>query len=153
MPFSWLVLCVSMVILLMITTERFYPIRRPWAAVCAGAAVAILGVAGGEFIIPILIFVFGADIRTAGTASVLISIPVVLAGVTRHWLTGHYRSQSMLVYLVVPMVLGSAIGAMVGGYLAAWAPTDALRLVLAAILAASAIKLWSWRRYDPAPPQ
>ncbi len=107
-----------------------------------GAISSLLGVAGGEFLIPILIFVFGADIRTAGTASVLISIPIVLTGVGRHWLTGHYRSQSLLVYLVLPMAIGSGIGAMIGGYLAAWAPTDALRIVLAAILAISAIKLW-----------
>jgi uncharacterized membrane protein YfcA len=122
--------------------------RAP-AAVVAGLLVgtisSLLGVAGGEFIIPILIFIFGADIRTAGTASVLISIPVVLTGVARHWLTGHYRSQSMLVFLVLPMCIGSLAGAMVGGYLAAWAPTDALRLVLAAVLAISAIKLWSKR--------
>lgn len=120
--------------------------RTP-AAVVAGLLIgtisSLLGVAGGEFIIPILIFFFGADIRTAGTASALISIPVVLTGVIRHWLTGHYRSQSMLAYLVLPMSIGSLIGALIGGYLAAWAPTDALRLVLATILAASAIKLWS----------
>jgi uncharacterized membrane protein YfcA len=135
----------------MIASERLYPIRRPVAAACAGGAVAILGgligLGGaefrGEFIIPILIFVFGADIRTAGTASVLISLPVVLTGVARHWLTGHYRSQTMLVYLVLPMCIGSLIGATIGGYLAAWAPTDALRIILAAILAASAFKLWS----------
>jgi len=108
-----------------------------------GAISSLLGVAGGEFIIPILIFIFGADIRTAGTASVLISIPVVFTGVARHWLTGHYRSQSLLVYLVLPMAIGSGIGAMVGGYMAAWAPTAALRIVLAAILAVSAVKLWT----------
>ena len=68
------------------------------AGLLVGAISSLLGVAGGEFIIPILIFAFGADIRTAGTASVLISIPVVLTGVARHWLTGHYRSQSLLVY-------------------------------------------------------
>ena len=113
------------------------------AGLLVGAISSLLGVAGGEFIIPILIFVFGADIRTAGTASVLISIPVVLTGVTRHWLTGHYRSQSMLAYLVLPMCIGSLAGATIGGYLAGWVPTDALRLVLAAILAVSAIKLWS----------
>jgi uncharacterized protein len=117
------------------------------AAVCAGLLVgaisSLLGVAGGEFIIPILIFIFGADIKTAGTASVLISIPVVITGVTRHWLTGHYRSQSMLAYLVLPMAIGSGVGATIGGYLAAWAPTDALRIVVAAILAVSAVKLWS----------
>jgi uncharacterized membrane protein YfcA len=122
------------------------PWRMPAAVVAGllvGAISSLLGVAGGEFIIPILIFIFGADIKTAGTASVLISIPIVLTGVTRHWLTGHYRSQSMLTYLVLPMCIGSLLGAMVGGYLAAWVPTDALRLVLATILAASAIKLWS----------
>jgi uncharacterized protein len=116
------------------------------AGVLVGAISSMLGVAGGEFIIPILIFIFGADIRTAGTASVLISIPVVLAGVARHWLTGHYRSQSLLVYLVLPMAIGSGVGAMVGGYLAAWAPADALRIVLATILAISAAKLWTKER-------
>jgi uncharacterized membrane protein YfcA len=120
--------------------------RAP-AALVAGLLVgtfsSLLGVAGGEFIIPLLIFIFGADIKTAGTASVLISIPVVLTGVTRHWLTGHYRSQSMLAYLVLPMCIGSLVGALIGGYLAAWVPTDTLRRVLAAILALSAIKLWS----------
>src|SRR5262249_31125960 len=55
------------------------------AGLLVGTISSMLGVAGGEFIIPILIFVFGADIRTAGTASVLISLPVVLAGVVRHW--------------------------------------------------------------------
>ena len=113
------------------------------AGLLVGAISSLLGVAGGEFIIPILIFGFGADIRAAGTASVLISIPVVLTGVARHWLTGHYRSQSLLLYLVLPMATGSGVGAMIGGYLAGWAPTDALRMVLAAILAISAVKLWT----------
>jgi uncharacterized protein len=122
------------------------PLRPPLAIVAGlvvGTISSLLGVAGGEFIIPILIFIFGADIRTAGTASVLISIPIVFTGVARHWLTGHYRSHTMLAYLVLPMCIGSFVGAMIGGYLAAWAPTDALRLVLAAILAFSAVKLWT----------
>jgi uncharacterized membrane protein YfcA len=112
-----------------------------------GAISSLLGVAGGEFIIPILIFIFGADIRTAGTASVLVSIPVVLTGVSRHWLNQHYKSQSMLAYLVLPMAIGSGIGAMIGGYLAASAPTNALRLLLAVVLAISALKLWV-KQYD-----
>ena len=113
------------------------------AGLFVGAISSLLGVAGGEFIIPILLFVFGADIRTAGTASVLISIPVVLTGVMRHWLTGHYRSLSMFQNLILPMALGSLVGAVIGGYLAAWAPTDALRVTLAVILAVSAVKLWT----------
>ena len=111
------------------------------AGLIVGAVSSLLGVAGGELIIPILIFVFGADIKTAGTASILISIPIVLAGIARHVLTGHFRSRSMLGYLVLPMSVGSVLGALAGGYLAAWAPTDGLRIVLAAILALSAVKL------------
>ena len=113
------------------------------AGLLVGAISSLLGVAGGEFIIPILILIFGADIRTAGTASVLISIPIVLTGVARHALTGHYRSPSMFQNLILPMVLGSLVGAVIGGYLAALAPTDALRVLLAAILALSAVKLWT----------
>jgi uncharacterized protein len=43
-----------------------------------------LGVAGGELIIPTLVFAFGADIVTAGTASLAISLPIVAVGVARH---------------------------------------------------------------------
>jgi uncharacterized protein len=107
-----------------------------------GAISSLLGVAGGEFIIPSLVLVFGADITTAGTASVLISLPIVLAGVARHFLAGKFRSRSMLLYLVLPMTLGSVIGAAAGGRALAWVSQDALRIALAAILAASAWKLW-----------
>jgi uncharacterized membrane protein YfcA len=86
-------------------------------------------------------FIFGSDIKTAGTASVLISTPVVLTGIARHWLAGTYRSRSMLSFLVLPMSLGSAVGALLGGYLAAWTPTDTLKIILAVILALSAVKL------------
>jgi uncharacterized protein len=112
------------------------------AGLVVGAISSLLGVAGGEFMIPVLIFVFGADIKTAGTASVLISIPIVIAGVARHVLTGHFRSRSMLGFLVLPMSIGSIFGAVIGGYLSAWAPSDALRVTLGLILLLSAFKLW-----------
>jgi len=38
-----------------------------------GLVSSVLGVAGGELIVPTLVFGFGADIKTAGTASLLIS--------------------------------------------------------------------------------
>ena len=111
------------------------------AGLVVGAVSSLLGVAGGELIIPILMFIFGADIRSAGTASVLISTPVVLTGIARHWLAGTYRSRSMLTFLVLPMSVGSAAGALLGGYLAAWTPTDALKTILAIVLAVSSLKL------------
>lgn len=115
------------------------------SGLAVGAVSSLLGVAGGELIIPILIFIFGADIRTAGTASVLISTPIVITGIARHWLAGRFRSRSLFSNLVLPMSIGSAVGALAGGYLAIWVPTDALRIILAIILAVSAVKL-TWKR-------
>ncbi len=58
------------------------------AAVLFGLAIgmvsSLLGVAGGEVIIPTLIFAYGVDIKTAGTASLLVSLPTVLVGIARH---------------------------------------------------------------------
>lgn len=106
-----------------------------------GAASSLLGVAGGEFIIPVLIFIFGADIKTAGTLSLLISLPVVAIGVARHRLNGHYRSRDVMTYLVLPMSAGSIVGAITGGMLANSVPTNALKITLALILAWSTRKL------------
>jgi uncharacterized membrane protein YfcA len=112
-----------------------------FAGLIVGAISSLLGVAGGEFIIPTLIFLFGADIKTAGTASVLISTPLVLTGIVRHIIGGKFRSQTLLARLVIPMSAGSVVGAVMGGYAAEWAPTDLLKVILAAILAASSLKL------------
>ena len=113
------------------------------AGVVVGALSSLLGVAGGEFIIPTLVLMFGADIKTAGTASVLISIPIVLSGVIRHCLAGKFRSRTMLGYLVLPMSLGSIVGATVGGFVSVLVPSEGLRIILAGILVVSAYKLWN----------
>ena len=111
------------------------------AGLIVGAISSLLGVAGGEFLIPIMIFVFGADIKTAGTASVLISTPLVLTGVVRHIIEGKFRSKTMLAHLAIPMSAGSIAGAIIGGYGADWAPTVLLKGILAAILVVSSVKL------------
>lgn len=53
--------------------------------IVVGLVSSLLGVAGGELLIPALILVFGSDIKTAGSASILISLGVVLVGLWRHW--------------------------------------------------------------------
>ena len=53
----------------------------------------------------------------------------------------------MLTHLVLPMSIGSAVGVVAGGYMIARAPSDALRILLGVILAASAVKLM-WKRAD-----
>ena len=53
-----------------------------------GIVSSMLGVAGGELLIPALMFIFGADIRIAGTASLLISLPIVATGLWRYYRAG-----------------------------------------------------------------
>jgi len=106
-----------------------------------GLVSSLLGVAGGELIIPTLLFVFGMDIRTAGTASLLIAIPTVLVGVLRHYRGGAYRAKQTLATLVLPMAGGSVIGAIGGAALLPLVPVGSIKIALALVLVASAFKL------------
>jgi uncharacterized protein len=107
-----------------------------------GLVASLLGVAGGELIIPTLVFGFGLDIRSAGTASLLISLPAVALGVLRHARTGGYRDRAVLLGLGLPMAAGSALGALAGAALLPFVPTPTLKLLLGAILLAASVKLW-----------
>ncbi len=121
------------------------PVRLPVAlaiGLAIGAVSSLLGVAGGELIIPTLVFVFGADIKTAGTASVLVSLPTVGVGVWRYAVAGAFTTRSDLTTLVGPMGLGSIVGAMVGGFLVPYVPARVLKLILAVILIGSAVRIF-----------
>lgn len=119
--------------------------RAPAGAVAGigiGLVSSLLGVAGGELIIPTLIFGFGVDIRTAGTASLIISLPAVAVGVLRHARAGRYGSRAALVGIGAPMAAGSVLGAVAGAALLPFVPVGALKLILGAILLLSSVKLW-----------
>ena len=49
-----------------------------------GGISSLLGVAGGELIIPSLVLIFGVDIVIAGTASLIISIPTIITGLSKY---------------------------------------------------------------------
>jgi uncharacterized membrane protein YfcA len=106
-----------------------------------GMISSLLGVAGGEFIIPTMMLAFGADVRTAGTASLLISLPTVAVGVLRYQRQGSYRDPGLLAAVALPMALGSVAGVTVGAALLPYAPGEALKAALGLILAVSAVKL------------
>jgi uncharacterized protein len=107
-----------------------------------GLVSSLLGVAGGELIIPTLVFVFGAGIKTAGTASLLISLPTVAVGVFRHRKLGSFAERADLTQTVAPMGAGSVIGAVVGGLLVGLVPASVLKVVLGVILIVSAVRIF-----------
>lgn len=121
------------------------PVQLLVAVACGlviGAISSLLGVAGGEVIIPTLLFVFGADIVIAGTVSLLISLPTVAVGVARHARRASYRERADRTRTIAPMGVGSVIGAVIGGLLVGLAPQSAIKLVLGLILIYSALRVF-----------
>lgn len=110
-----------------------------------GIVAALLGVAGGELLIPTLVLLFGADIKLAGSLSLAVSLPTMLVGFTRY---SRDQSFSVLernkVFLVI-MALGSILGTFIGGRLLGMVPESVLLPILAAILVISAWKVWQHR--------
>ncbi len=102
-----------------------------------GLVSSLLGVAGGEVIIPTLVFAYGIDIKTAGSASLLISLPTVAVGIARYARQRTY-APSALAETVAPMGLGSVIGAVIGGLLVGSVPASVLKTGLDVILIVSA---------------
>lgn len=107
-----------------------------------GLVSSLLGVAGGELIIPTLIFIFGAEVKTAGTASLIISLPTVSVGLVRYARQGAFRDRSSFTETILPMGTGSVIGAIVGGVLAGVVPANVLKVGLGMILIASALRVF-----------
>jgi len=122
------------------------PLVRLVAAVIFGLGIglvsSLLGVAGGELIIPTLVFAFGAGIKTAGTASLLISLPTVAVGVLRHRRLGSFTDRADLTQTVFPMGVGSVVGAVVGGFFVDLVSAAVLKLVLGGILIVSAVRIF-----------
>jgi len=108
-----------------------------------GIISSLLGVAGGEVIIPILILIFGIDVKLAGTMSLIISLPTMLVGISRHVKNRMYNERIEITSLVVPMGIASIIGASVGVLLVIYAPSQLLKLILGALLIFTSIKLFT----------
>lgn len=111
-----------------------------------GLVSSLLGVAGGELIIPTLVFAYGADIKIAGSASLLISLPTVLVGVSRYAWRGAYKDSAVWKETIFPMSVGSVIGAILGGLLVGFVPPNYLKVGLGTILLWSAYKIFKKSR-------
>lgn len=107
-----------------------------------GVVASLLGVAGGELLIPTLVLLFGADIKLAGSLSLAVSLPTMLVGFTRYSqdqsfsVLGHNKA-----FLLV-MAAGSIVGTFLGGLLLGIVPNGILLPALAVILLISAVKVW-----------
>ncbi len=153
---GWMRLLLTAIGLLLIL-EGFFPFSEAgvvgeagWAQALTGFAAgcligvvsSTLGVAGGELIIPTLIFIFGVGVKTAGSASLIISLPAVMVGLMRYARKGLLFSHAEGLSIVLPMGLGSIIGSILGGVLAGIVPADVLKVILGVVLIVSALRMF-----------
>jgi hypothetical protein len=112
------------------------------AGIGIGFIASLLGVAGGELLIPTITLLFGIDIKIAGSLSLMISLPTMLVGFLRY-----SQNQSFVVIrkqwqFMLFMATGSIIGTYLGSLLLGVFPTQLLLALLSYLLVLSAWKIW-----------
>lgn len=151
--FERLILVLLVAIGALLIGEAFLPLRTAGlslglaASIVVGAAIgsgigvvsSLLGVAGGELLIPTFVLVFGADMKVAGTASLCVSLPTLFVGLRQYQTVLDRRD---LGGLIVPMGFGSILGAFVGALAMPLVPSNALKVVLGIILMISAARIF-----------
>ncbi|MEU3787744.1 sulfite exporter TauE/SafE family protein [Streptomyces sp900129855] len=106
-----------------------------------GVVAAIMGVAGGELLIPTIVLLFGVGIKTAGSLSLLVSLPTMLVAFARYSRDGSFAVLGTNRRFTLIMIAGSVAGAALGGLLLGVFPDIVLLPALAVILLVSAVKL------------
>jgi uncharacterized protein len=112
------------------------------AGLAIGVVAAIMGVAGGELLIPTIVLLYGIDIKLAGSLALAVSLPTMLVAFARY-----SRDQAFSVLresgpFVLAMTAGSIIGTLTGALLLGVIPNLMVVPVLALLLVISAVKLW-----------
>lgn len=126
------------------------PLLRGAPLAAAGAAAglgigwvaALMGVAGGELLIPTLVLLFGVDVKLAGSMSLAVSLPTMIVAFARYSQDRSFQVLRAQGGFVALMAAGSIAGAFLGGKLLGIVSETVLLPALAAILLLSAVKVW-----------
>lgn len=107
-----------------------------------GMISSLLGVAGGELLIPTIMLLYGVDIKVAGTLSLAISFPTLLMGIYKYNKTGRLQEVFSFKHVIIYMSVGSILGAFIGAMLYGVVNAIYLEALLSIILLLSAYKLF-----------
>lgn len=107
-----------------------------------GVIASLMGIAGGELLIPTLILLFGIDIKLAGSLSLAISLPTMIVGFFRYSRDSSFGVLKTNLPFVLCMAIGSLIGTWIGGQLLGIISEQILLPILAAMLLLSSVKVW-----------
>ncbi|MEV0533409.1 sulfite exporter TauE/SafE family protein [Kitasatospora sp. NPDC050463] len=105
-----------------------------------GVVAAIMGVAGGELLIPTIVLLYGADIKISGSLSLLVSLPTMLVAFARYSRDGSFAVLRANLRFTAILAAGSITGAILGGLLVGVIDDLVLIPALSVILLISAVK-------------
>jgi hypothetical protein len=90
------------------------------AGLAIGIVASVMGVAGGELLIPTFVLLFGLDIKLAGSLSLVVSLPTMLVGFARYSRDRSFvvlgRNRSFLLLMAAGSIVGTLIGAFLLGF-------------------------------------
>ncbi len=112
------------------------------AGVAIGIVAALMGVAGGELLIPTIVLLYGIDIKIAGSLSLAVSLPTMLVAFARYSQDQSFGVLAANRGFLLAMAGGSVLGTVVGGVLLGVVPSLVLIPLLAALLVLSSVKVW-----------
>lgn len=110
-----------------------------------GVVAALMGVAGGELLIPTIVLLYGADLKLAGSLSLVVSLPTMLVAFARYSRDDSFGVLRDDLRFTAVMALGSVVGTLCGGLLLGVVPDAVLLPLLAGLLLVSAVKVWQHR--------
>lgn len=114
-------------------------------AVGVGVALGFFGGGGSILTVPLLVYVFGQEPKSAIATSLLVVALASLSAAFQHARAGNVRPRTGLVFGAAGMA-----GAYLGGRAAAFVDGEVLLLLFAAAMGMTALALWRGRR-GPAP--
>lgn len=107
-----------------------------------GIVASLLGVAGGELLIPTLVLLFSIDIKLAGSLSLAVSLPTMITGFARYSTNRSFAVIGKNRNFLLVMAGGSFLGAFLGGKLLGIVPSAVILPFLSMILIVSSVKVW-----------
>jgi uncharacterized protein len=119
---------------LLLWSGRRLLLSLPAQGVLVGLLTGIAGVGGGFAIVPALVLLAGLPMQLAGCTSLLL---IAVNALVAFSALGHWPAQSLP--LLQPLLIGGALGALLGQRLAPHLPDRRLRQGFAALLVGSAL--------------
>jgi uncharacterized protein len=106
-----------------------------------GVVAALLGVAGGELLVPVITLLFAVDVKLAGSLSLLVSLPTMLVGFARYSRSAAFSVLRQNTGFVLAMAAGSVAGSLAGGLLLGSVSEAVLVPLVVVLLLVSAAKV------------